>query len=167
MKERYKAIYRRLSQVALPVACAAIVWLAAERAEYKERLYQETPSIPFQPFCDEGGNWGDIRPIRGVTMSEAFRKELLRAMAKDGTTIHIANTLWEGKVLGPNPHPILVTPKLFNNAGAMIGLTRDALNGVHGTFSVRLYIEGKLIDPEKYDEPSRLCKDIEGKVKEL
>ncbi|SBW08730.1 hypothetical protein KL86APRO_12443 [uncultured Alphaproteobacteria bacterium] len=165
MKERHKELYRRFSQAALPVACAAIAWLAAERAEYKERLYQETPSIPFQPFCDEGGNWGDIRPIRGVAMSKTFRKELLRAMAWNGTTVHIADRYRKAGRSGPNPHPILVTPELYNRSSTMIRLTRDAWNAVKGTSSVSVEIDGKEI--EKPPEPSLLCKDIEGKVKEL
>lgn len=158
MKERHKELYRRFSQAALPVACVAVVWLAVERAEYKERLYRETPSIPFQPFCDEGGNWGDIRPIRGVKVSDAFLKEAVTAMSSYGSIMQIAYMKRDGDRMYSNPYPVLITPTLFYNSDKMLWITREAINAVHGF---------PIIASEEDGAPSLKCDDIEGNLVEF
>jgi len=164
MTARSIEIYKRLSQMLFPIVCVIALYLAHTRAECRDTLYWETPSIPFQPFCDEGGNWGAFRPIRGVKMSEKFVREVIHAMGTYGGTMHLSYSEWRGSILGANPHPLLVTPKLFNDVATMLTITRDEVNAMNGTTWVPIEENGKTIWEVS---PNVYCKDVEGKVKEF
>jgi hypothetical protein len=123
----------------------------------RDRLYWETPSIPFQPFCRVEGNWGDIRPIRGVKVSRRFLEEAAKSLSKRGATMHLAYENWNNN-FAPPPNPVLITPEQFKDSSTMIWVTRDAVNALAGF---------KPGDNEENGAPSLYCKDVEGKVKEF
>jgi len=147
-----KAFYKKYSPIGLALACMFIAYLAYDRGQYRDQLYMVTPSIPFQPFCDEGGNHGDIRPIKGAVVSEAFRQEALKALSFLGVTVRLQNMVWKGSKYQPNPTPVLLSPESFNDSSSMIYATMKAMQEIHGF---------------PFDAPTLLCKDVEGIIKKF
>ena len=159
-----KAFYKKWSPIGLAIACLYIAYLAYDRADYREQLYMVTPSIPLQPYCDEGGNHGDMRPIKGVELSDKFIHEMVKALSDWGATMHIEYTikLPSGNLV-PNPTPVLLSPETFEDAPIMFFSTRRALYETNDRRPDTVVINGRNtnVHPGIYN---LICSDIEGKV---
>lgn len=142
---------------------------------YHQRLYWETPSIPFQPFCNPNGEYDPYRPVRGVTMTRNFAKEVVLAMAEYGVTVRNGNIfVFDGRQTSTVWMPLLVTPKDFENDTLMMYVTEEAISEYKHLESENIHINPELADPQLDDfianSPGHFslrCRDMEGVINEL
>ena len=159
---RLKRLYGFLRRFGHPVVWLALLTSLYGNHHYREHLYWETPSIPFRPFCAPGDDWSPFRPIKGVTMSRKYQEAVVRELAEKGITMNVMYRFPPSRVTGPNPNPILISPKDYNDTSRMLRTTKMAVVwavGWDGTFM------GREIDGP--GSVSLICEEVEGKIKEF
>lgn len=163
MKRMVSGLYRWMRRVGHPLLWGGLFAALYGMNHYHERWYQETPSIPFQPFCVQEDDFDPHRPIKGVTMSRAFEKEVVRAMANKRVTIKVVYKIHDEWGTRPNPGPhIFVAPKDFYEPNTMLWVTRIALKELQRK-------QGKYLEPvlRELDANTVYCKDVEGIISEF
>jgi len=178
-----KKLYLFIRKVGHPILWLGLAVSLYGNQYYRDRLYWETPSIPFQPVCNPDNDWEDFRPIRGVKISDEYLWSVIREMAKRGLVIRVQDpneykvrvedygtlvTGNEGTIelhekLGVkrNVPPILLTPKDYEDQSLLMAITDNAYDALHVPL-------GGIV--ENYDQlvlSNKFCEDIEGMIKEF
>ncbi|MBF0251323.1 MAG: hypothetical protein HQL35_11935 [Alphaproteobacteria bacterium] len=140
-----KRIYQTLRRIGHPVLWLA--WLAALIGidHYQDRLYWETPSIPFRPFCYPIYGDDHFRPIKNMEdedWSWEFHREIIRALPDNEARIFVPGLVdYEGGGYGSPLHSILVAPIDFHNGYKMIGATMDAIARTMGIHTNNIHLD--------------------------
>ena len=159
MKTAFTKLLRSMRKAGHPVLWAALFAALYGTAHYRDRLYWETPSIPFRPFCSPLNQFDPHRPFEGTySLSSDFLDNVLHEFEIADITFRsllYANTEQQ-KARGGSP--ILIAPKDFDDSGAMFHATYRALFRAREIPPNTSFEEAK----EKYGV-SLTCEDIEGK----
>ena len=161
MKTAFTKLLRSMRKAGHPVLWAALFAALYGTAHYRDRLYWETPSIPFRPFCNPKSDAEFLRPVRGnIELSDAFLEYAAKEMTGIGFTIKatLFNT-FKDKTPGSHFEPLLVAPKDFDDISMMTDVSETALFATRG---VPTYLDS---DKAKATYGvSITCEDIEGKI---
>ena len=180
-----KKFYAFIRKIGHPILWFGLAVSLYGNQYYRDRLYWETPSIPFQPFCSpESSKFGSVlRPIRGVEISDEYLWAVVREMTKRGLVARIQDpneykfrlhdygsgfvtsengtleTIRKMKIK-TNVPPILLTPKDYEDSSLLIRITDDAYEKVHG-------YPGLMIEIAHNSTRTASCEDIEGVIKKF
>lgn len=163
MKALLTGLYRLLRKACHPVLWGALFVALYGNLHYRDRLYWETPSIPFRPFCVQEGNWEPHRPIEGITMSREFEEEVVKAMSERRVTMKVVYRIHDEFGDHPNPGPhIYVAPIDYYDPNMMLWVSRSAVQARQAYLS-KIAPDSSLT----VKTPDLYCKDVEGVVTEL
>jgi len=181
-----KKLYVFIRKVGHPILWLGLAVSLYGNQHYRDRLYWETPSIPFQPFCDPKDHYFGVvlRPIQGIKISDQYLWTVAREMAKRGLVVRIQDPneykvrvedygtlvtgnegtveLHEKLAVKSNVPPILLTPKDYKDSTLLRHITDDAYQEVHGYPGLTKRIEGR-----ENSFTTMNCEDIEGVIKEF
>ncbi len=155
--------YTTLSMFGFPIACMGMLTMFSINSDLREQIYLDTPSIPYQPYCEFSRSHAidDYRPIKGINeISSEFltilHEEFIRRgiwVRRQPRYIEYPKKMYVDTVFVPPPPRIISTYD-------MIDPTRDALYRINGE---ALYVNGE--ERRSHKGIYTLdCKDIEGKI---
>lgn len=158
-----------------PLVWAVLFVAIYSSYHYYQRWHWETPSIPFQPFCNPNGEYDPYRPVRGVTMTRDFAKEVVLAMAEYGVTVRNGNIfVFDGHQTLTVWMPMLVAPRDFEDDTLMMHVTGEAVSKYKHLESENIHINPEFSDTKMDDfianSPGHFslrCRDMEGVISEL
>ncbi|MBF0251345.1 MAG: hypothetical protein HQL35_12045, partial [Alphaproteobacteria bacterium] len=163
-----KRMYHTLRRIGHPVLWVALGASLYGNHHYRDRLYWETPSIPFRPFCSPKNDWEPSRPVKGISPTHAFTVAAVDAMGLHGVTLN--STYFVEK--GERDTPILVAPRDFENSMTMMAVTRAAIAHTMGINEKNIHSDYFFLDDDgkvredkirvkKLGNVSLVCEDIE------
>ncbi|CCQ75663.1 hypothetical protein [Magnetospira sp. QH-2] len=163
MKSMVRKLFGLMRKAGHPVLWTALFIALIGNLYYRDRLYWETPSIPFQPFCNPDNDWEDHRPVRGdIEITDEFLVEVAHELAVWGVTLktNLSRRIWGGPENSSLP-PILIAPK-DQGRQTIASATEKALFALRGKPpGLTRWKDGVLTGRSAH------CEDIEGVYKKF